>query len=105
RLHRFFLILASRRARETDTRSEVFQIAHTNVGGHDDNRISEVDPSSESIGQNAVIEYLQQNIEYVRVGFFDFVKQHHGVRLASHFLSKLAAFLVSDVSGRCPYQA
>ena len=48
----------------------------------------------------AIIKHLQQNVEDIRVRFFDLVKQDHTVRVAAHFFGELAAFLVADVSRR-----
>ena len=47
-----------------------------------------------------VIQHLQQNIEDIRMCFFDFIEQNHRVGISSHLLRELAAFLIADVAGR-----
>ena len=39
------------------------------------------------------------------MGFFDFIEQHHAVRLAAHSLGELAAFLITHISRRRADQA
>ncbi len=34
----------------------------------------------------------------------DFIEEHHGVRLASHGLSQLAALIIAHISRRCPHK-
>ena len=48
----------------------------------------------------AIIKYLQQNVEHIRVSFLDLIEQDHTVRVAAHFFRELAAFLVANVSRR-----
>ena len=47
-----------------------------------------------------VLEDLQQQVEHVRMGFFDFVQQNHGVRGALYPLGELAALLIAYVARR-----
>ena len=49
-------------------------IAAAHVGGHDDNRIFEVDRTPFVVRQTSVIQHLQQDVEYVRMRFLDFVE-------------------------------
>ena len=70
------------------------------VGGHDQNRVLEVHGPALAIGQAAVVEHLQQHVEDLRVGFFDLVEQHHGIRAAAHGFGQLAALLVAHVARR-----
>src|SRR5579884_1231684 len=70
------------------------------VRGHDDDRVLEIDGVPETVGQLAVFEYLQQNIEDVRMGLLDFIQQDDRIGRTLHALGKLAAFLVAHVSGR-----
>ena len=42
---------------------------------------------------------------HVRVRLFDFVEQHHGIRIAADLFGQLAAFLVTDVARRRADQA
>ena len=46
----------------------------------------------------AVVEHLQQRIEYVGVCLFDLIEENHRIRLAPDGLGELAALLVTDVA-------
>ena len=74
------------------------------VRGHDHDRIAEVDRAALAVGQPAVVEQLQQDVEHVGVGLLDLVQQHHRVRAAAHRLGQLAALVVADVAGRRAHQ-
>ena len=52
------------------------------------------------VGDAAVVEDLQQDIEHIRVRLFDLVKQNDGIRSAAHGFGQLAALLVAHISGR-----
>ena len=45
------------------------------VGGHDDDRVGEVDRPALAVGEPAVVEHLQQHVEDVGVGLLDLVEQ------------------------------
>ena len=81
------------------------EVLRPDVGGHDDDRVAEVDGVSLRVGQPAVVQDLQHRVEDVRVRLLHLVEQHHRVRLAPHRLGELAALLVADVSGRRADQA
>ena len=70
------------------------------VAGHDDDRVLEIDGAALAVGDAAVVEDLEQDVEDVVVRFFDFVEEHDGIGLAADGLAELAAFLVADVAGR-----
>ena len=53
-----------------------------------------------AVGEAAIIEHLQQNIENVVVRFFDFIEEHDGIRPAPDRFAELAAFFVADVARR-----
>ena len=57
------------------------------------------------VGQAAVVEHLQQDVEHVAVGLFDFVEQHDGVRPAADGFGEPAPFFVADVARRGADQA
>src|SRR5215213_139280 len=69
------------------------------VRGHDHDRVAEVDRASLGVGEPAVLEYLKEDVEDVRVGLLDLVEQQHRVGLAAHGLGQLTALVVADVSG------
>ncbi len=53
-----------------------------------------------AVGQSAVIEKLEQDIENIGVSFFYFIEQNHGKRFSSDSFGQLAALFVTDVAGR-----
>jgi hypothetical protein len=73
-------------------------ILRADVGSHDDDRVLEIDRSPLPIRDAAVVEHLQQHVEYVWMRFFDFIEEHDRVWPAPHGFGKLAAFLVADVT-------
>ena len=75
------------------------------VGGHDDDGVLEVDGAALAVGQAAVVEDLQQDVEDVGVGLFDFVEKDDAVGPAADGFGELAAFLEADVAGRRADQA
>ena len=70
------------------------------VRGHDEHGVGEVHRAALAVGEPAVVEDLQQDVEHVRVRLLDLVEQHHRVGPAAHRLGELAALLVADVAGR-----
>lgn len=72
----------------------------SDVGGEDDDGIAEVDLASEVVGDLALFEDLKEEVHDIRVGFFDFVEEHDGVGAAADGFGELAAFFITDVSGR-----
>ena len=79
-------------------------IAAAHVGGHDDNRILEVDRTSFIVCQTSVIQHLQQDVEYVRMCFLDFVEQDDRIRFPPYGFCQLSAFIVAHISRRRSYQ-
>ena len=58
-----------------------------------------------TVGQASVLEHLEENVEYIRMGLLHLVQQHHRVRLAADRLGQVAAFLEADVARRRADQA
>ena len=63
-------------------------------------RVLEVDRAALRVGQPAVVEDLEQDVEDVRVRLLDLVEQEHRVRPPADRLGQLARLLVADVAGR-----
>ena len=78
----------------------VDQKLRTQVRGQNQDRVAEVDRATLPIGQAAVVEHLQQQVEHLRVRLLDLVEQNHRVRAASNSLGQLTALLVADIPGR-----
>ena len=70
------------------------------VGGHDDDAVAEVDGAALAVGEATVVEQLQEDVEDLGVGFFDFVEEHHAVGAAADGFGELTALVVADVTGR-----
>src|SRR5580698_8992636 len=84
---------------ETDIRSRR-HAGRTDVAGHDDDGVFEIDLATLRIGQAPIFQHLQEQIEDVGMCFFDLVEQYDGVRTATHGFGELAAFFITDVSRR-----
>ena len=72
----------------------------TEVRGHHDQRVAEVDRVALPVGQPPVVEHLQQHVEHVRVRLLDLVEQDHLIGPPPHRFGQRAALVVSDVAGR-----
>ena len=70
------------------------------VGSQDDHRVLEVHGAALTVGDAAVVQHLQQDVEHVGVGLFHLIEQHHAVGLAAHSLGQLAALFITDISRR-----
>ena len=76
------------------------QLAASDVGGHNDNRILEIYGSSLIVCQTAVVQKLQQDVEDIRVRLFNFIEQNDTVRFPSDCFGQLSALVVADISRR-----
>ena len=76
-----------------------------NVARHNDDRVLEAHHAALAVGQAAIVEHLQQNIEDVGVRLLDFVEQNHAIRTAANGLGELAALVIAHVSRRGTDQA
>ena len=102
-LHR--LVIRNLRSLAEAQRSGLSHVPGSGIAGHDDDGVLEIDMTAVRVGQDAVVEDLQQDIEYVGMRLFNFVKQYHRIRFFPDFFAELAAFLVPDISRRRPHQA
>src|SRR5690606_3536695 len=84
---------------------QLLDVLAAEVGGHHDDGVAEVHGAALAVGEAAVIEHLQQDVEHVRMRLLDLVQQQHAVRAAAHGLGEVAALLVADVAGRRADQA
>ena len=44
------------------------------ITGHDDDSVLEINRAPLTVGQPAIIEHLQENIEYIRMRFLNLIK-------------------------------
>ena len=68
------------------------------VRGHQHHRVLEVHVVAVGVGEDAVLEDLEQQVADVGVRLLDLVEQEHRVGLAADALGELAALLVADVA-------
>ena len=56
----------------------------TDVAGHDDDGVLEVNGAALRIGDTAIVQNLEHDIPHILVRFFDFIEKHNGIGLAAH---------------------
>ena len=71
---------------------------------HDDDRVLEVHRPALRVGQPAVVEQLQHDVEDLGVGLLDLVEEDHRVRTPPHGLGELACLIVTHVPRRRTHQ-
>src|SRR5699024_4035283 len=74
-------------------------VLRAQVRGEDEHGVLEVDDTTLTVGEAAVLEDLQEGVVDLLVGLLDLVEKHDGERLTADLLGELAALLVADVSG------
>ena len=67
------------------------------VGGHDDDCIFKVHRPAVGVGDPAVIQDLEQDVEHVRVGLLDLIEENDGVGLAADLLCQLARLVIAHI--------
>src|SRR6185312_14613181 len=70
------------------------------VGGHDEKSIFKIHRSSLAICQASIVQNLQHEVEYIRVSFFNLVKENHRVGFSPDRFGQLPPFFKSDISIR-----
>src|SRR6185312_16114661 len=75
------------------------------VGGHDDDRVAEVDRPPLAVGEPAVVQHLQQHVEHVLVSLLDLIEKDDGIGPPAHSLSQVTALVVTNITRRRPDQA
>src|SRR5712691_7412713 len=81
-------------------RARLDQVLRPDVRRHDQHGVAEIHRPSLRIGETAVVENLQQDVEDVRVRFLEFVEQDHRIGPAPDRLRQLAALFIPDVARR-----
>ena len=74
--------------------------ARADIRCHNYNGIFKVDFSALRVGNSALVENLQKNVENVGVRFFDFIKKHYRIRFSPYFFGELTALLKAYISRR-----
>ena len=85
--------------------SSAARYSDAEVGRQDDDGIAEIDGVALAVGQPAVVENLQQDVEDVVVRLLDLVEQDDLIRPPTHGLGERATFLVADIAGRSADQS
>src|SRR5215204_6240220 len=70
------------------------------VRGHDEDDVLEVHGAALRVCELSVLQYLQHDVEDIRVGLLDLVEENDAVRATPHLLSELSALVVADVARR-----
>ena len=70
------------------------------ITGEDDDCVAETHDATSRVGQCAIFKQLQQHLEDIGVSLFDFIKQHHTIGLAPHFVCQFAAIVVAYIASR-----
>lgn len=70
------------------------------IAGADDDGVFKVDDLSFGIGEPAFIEDLEEEVEDIGVGFFDFIEKYDGIWASAHGFGELAACFIADIAGR-----
>lgn len=73
------------------------EVLRSEVGGHDDDGVGEVDCSALAVGEAAVVEDLEQGVEHRDVGLLHLVEEDHAVGSPPDRLRQLAPFFVPHV--------
>ena len=81
------------------------EIGGADVAGHDDDGVFEVHGPALVVREAAVVQQLEQDVEHIRVGLFNLVKEEHAVGPAPHGLGELAPLVVAHVARRRAHQA
>ncbi len=84
---------------------DFLDVLRAEVRGHHDYRIAEIDGAALTVGQAAVVEHLQQDIEHIRMRLLDFIKQDHRIWTPAHGFREVTAFFITDVARRRTDQA
>ena len=76
------------------------KLISSDIWGHDDDCVFEINPSSLAIFELSFIQDLEHNIQNIRRGLLNLIKENYRVWLSSHSLSKPSSFIISDISSR-----
>src|SRR5690554_4592506 len=69
------LLVVHRLVSDLETDGLLAQVANAQVGGHDDDRVLEVDRTALGVGQPALLQGLEERGEHVGVGLLDLVER------------------------------
>ena len=70
------------------------------VRGEDDQRLLKVHRAPLTVGQDAIIQDLQQHVEHIRMGFLNLIKQNHLIGPPPHRFGQHAPLIIADIARR-----
>ena len=70
------------------------------IAGHHHHGVAEIHGPPLGIGEPAIVEDLQQQVEHIGMGFLDLIQQQHRVGAPSHRFRQLTTLLVAHISRR-----
>ena len=70
------------------------------IGGHDPDGVLRIHGVALGVGQAARIKDLQEEVEDLRMGFFNLVEQHHAVWATAQFSRQLPFLVIADIARR-----
>src|SRR3989344_2800849 len=75
------------------------KLGSTDIGSQDDYGIAEIDFFAGRIRELTLLQNLQQDVENIRMGFFDFIKEDNTDSFPPVRLGESSTFSKPDVSG------
>src|SRR5450830_1184595 len=81
-----------------ETDRTLLQALGTRIGGHHNDHVAEVSLATVVVGQGAMIHHLQQNVEDVGMGLFDFIEQQHRMRLLGNRFGQQTTLVETDIT-------
>ncbi|MNC11155.1 hypothetical protein D3C75_588450 [compost metagenome] len=78
--------------------THVLDLVRTQVGGHHDDGVAEVHRAALAVGQATVVQYLQQDVEHIRMRLLHLIQQDQRIRATAHGLGEVSTFLVADIA-------
>ena len=68
------------------------------IGGHDDDSILKIHVPALGVGNVAIVQNLEHDVEHVGMGLLNLVEEDHAIGLAPHLLSELPGLVVAHVA-------
>src|SRR5258706_8643871 len=72
----------------------------TDITGHDNDGVFEIDRATLTICQAAIVENLQQHVEDLRRGLLDLIEEYNAIGPAADGFGKLTSLLIADIAWR-----
>ena len=79
---------------------EFLNQVRSEVGRHHDNRIAKIHGAALAVGQAAVFQHLEQDVEHIGMCFLHFIQQQQRIGATPNRLGKITALLVAYIARR-----